>query len=154
MLIFNCSYFGHDCSSCLAASSGTNLPCVWCRGENPNSGTCLYLQSSQCLESVLVVKGGAHQCPQPRIMLVEQMLYKPFINKLSVCYASYCVCRSVSPTSSHIDGGTVLTISGSNLGVTVNDVSVLIGTIECPLLQTDYKPGIDHTTDMIIIKFY
>lgn len=35
-----------------------------------------------------------------------------------------------------------MTISGTNLGVTVNDVSVLIGTIECPLLQTRYKPGL------------
>lgn len=75
-----------------------------------------------------------------------------------VCYASYLIiiilcCRSVSPSSGHIDGGTILTISGSNLGVSVNDVSVLIGTIECPLLQAEYKPGMDYTIELMIIKF-
>ena len=71
VLVFNCSYFGHDCSSCLAATSGTNLPCVWCPGDNPNSGTCLDLTVSKCLESFTVVSGGAHQCPQPQITLVK-----------------------------------------------------------------------------------
>lgn len=134
MLVFNCSYFGHDCSSCLAASSGTILPCVWCIGDNPNSGTCL--DSSKCLESVFVFSGGAHQCPQPQILLVINL-----ISIINIIATSCCSFRSVSPTSGHVDGGTILTISGSNLGVTVNDVSVFIGTIECPLLQTEYKPG-------------
>lgn len=52
--------------------------------------------------------------------------------------------RSVSPTSGHIDGGTVLTITGSNLGVTVHDVTVLVGTSECTLMRTLYKPGNIH----------
>ena len=45
-----------------------------------------------------------------------------------------------------------MTISGSNLGVTVNDVSVLIGTIECTLLKAKYKPGkcIDHAIEMLV----
>lgn len=49
--------------------------------------------------------------------------------------------RSVSPTSGHVDGGTVLTVTGSNLGVAVHDVTVLVGTGECTIMQTLYKPG-------------
>lgn len=78
---------------------------------------------------------------------VSEMLYRHH-QYLPVCYYAF---RSISPTSGHIDGGTVLIISGSNLGVTVNDVSVLIGTIECPLLQTQYKPGMDHMVQLIIM---
>lgn len=71
VLIFNCSYFGHDCSSCIAATSGTDFPCVWCRGGDPDSGKCV--QISECFEMVTVSAEGAHECPNPQIMSVKTL---------------------------------------------------------------------------------
>ena len=34
-----------------------------------------------------------------------------------------------------------MTIAGSNLGVTVHDVTVFVGMNECILIQSDYNPG-------------
>ena len=36
----------------------------------------------------------------------------------------------------------MIKITGSDLGVTVHDVSVLVGTSVCTLLHNHYKPGI------------
>lgn len=133
-LIFNCSYFGHDCSSCIAATSGTDFPCVWCRGGDPNSGKCV--QISECFEMVIISAEGAHECPNPQIMSETTLNFKKnMIMKMCI------LTRSVSPTSGHVDGGTVLTITGSNLGVAVHDVNVLVGTDECTIVRTLYKPG-------------
>ena len=38
----------------------------------------------------------------------------------------------------------MLTITGSNLGVRAEYVSVFIGVSECILMQEDYKPGNLH----------
>lgn len=71
-LVFNCSYFGHDCSSCIAARSGTDFPCVWCRGDDPDSGRCVQL--SECLENFIISLDGSHECSNPEIMLEKPTL--------------------------------------------------------------------------------
>ena len=63
-LVFNCSYFGHDCSSCIAAQSSTIHSCVWCSEGDPNSGECV--QSSKCQKTLEIQ--ADHQCPNPEIM--------------------------------------------------------------------------------------
>ena len=49
---------------------------------------------------------------------------------------------SVSPISGPIGGGTILTITGTNLGVTVGDiVSVTVGGVPCMVQPDGYIPG-------------
>ena len=52
----------------------------------------------------------------------------------------------ISPTSGHIQGGTRVTIAGTDLGVTVDDVvDVLFGNSPCVLQRQLYVPGITFT---------
>ena len=52
------------------------------------------------------------------------------------------VLRSVSPTSGPFGGGTRMTITGTNLGVTVGDiVSVTVGGVSCMVQSDGYIPG-------------
>ena len=54
---------------------------------------------------------------------------------------------SISPTSGHIQGGTRVTITGTDLGVTVDDVvEVLFGSSPCVLQRQLYVPGMQFHT--------
>ena len=63
-----------------------------------------------------------------------------FANTSSQCPSS--VLSSVSPISGPFGGGTRLTITGTNLGVTVGDiVSVTVGGVSCMVQSDGYIPG-------------
>ena len=68
-----------------------------------------------------------------------------------------CVCSSIRPGSGPTLGGTVLTVSGSNLGAVGTDVSVeliLIDTmnhVQCDVDTTRYIPG---TYALFLYNYY
>ena len=52
------------------------------------------------------------------------------------------ICSSLSPSSGPIQGGTVVNITGTNLGVRVQDLKqILFGLTSCALDQSGYIPG-------------
>ena len=65
----------------------------------------------------------------------------PFItNQLLNC--PYPVLRSVSPSSGPFGGGTRLTITGTDLGVTVGDIdNVTVEGVNCMVQPDGFKPG-------------
>ena len=93
----------------------SGYPCVWC--GDPTSQCSI---SEECNVSTSTIFTMGTQCPDPIIM-------------------------SISPTSGPLDGGTIITILGTDLGVTVNDFhienSIKIGERACTPLMTDYISG-------------
>jgi len=48
----------------------------------------------------------------------------------------------VSPQTGPVEGGTIVTILGQNLGSVFTEIeSVLIGTVDCNLVSTGYLPS-------------
>ena len=50
----------------------------------------------------------------------------------------FTVLRQVTPQSSLLEGGTRLTVEGTNLGYRVNQVQVTVIGQPCPLVESDY----------------
>ena len=104
-----------DCSSCVQETSG--YPCSWCMGSTAQCSI-----SEECIASssvpTLITMGT--QCPAPTI-------------------------TSISPTSGPLRGGTIVTITGTDLGVTLSDFdtknSIKIGEMTCIPLTRDYISG-------------
>ena len=46
------------------------------------------------------------------------------------------------PPRGPVEGGTVITIEGKELGISFSDIErVLVGNVECQLVSSQYKPG-------------
>lgn len=104
-----------DCSSCVQNTSG--YPCGWC--GNPTS-KCSITEECSVSTSVPALLTMGRQCPDPTI-------------------------TSIFPTSGPSYGGTIITIIGTDLGVTINDFnadnSIKIGGMACIPLSRDYISG-------------
>eukprot|EP00731_Ephydatia_muelleri_P021558 Em0014g149a len=77
--------------------------------------------------------GGTSRCVEPETC-------PSITNQLLNCPSP--VLRSVSPSSGPFGGGTRLTITGTDLGVTVGDISnVTVGGVNCSVQPDGFKPG-------------
>ncbi|XP_064398640.1 plexin-A2-like [Halichondria panicea] len=79
------------------------------------SDSCEVLQ--ECTNDVFVTEG--RNCPSPFI-------------------------KSISPESGPVDGGTAITVMGTDLGVTFADIlnaTLTLGGVACTIINTDYIPG-------------
>ena len=73
--------------------------------------------------------------------VVPDICSSTFLNTPNQCPSP--VLSYVSPSSGPFEGGTSLTITGTNLGVTVGDiVSVTVGLVSCMVQSDGYIPGI------------
>ena len=93
----------------------TGYPCGWCKGPESR---CSVAEECTGSSSTLLTMGT--QCPAPII-------------------------TSFSPMSGPPDGGTVVTIHGTDLGVSINDFasehSIRVGDAPCVSLNTSYISG-------------
>lgn len=93
----------------------TGYPCGWC--ESPNYQCSVSEECSGPTHSFVTM---GTQCPDPII-------------------------KSISPTSGPLSGGTVITIIGTDLGVTLDDFDsengIKIGGVACTPLMRDYISG-------------
>ena len=77
--------------------------------------------------------GGTSRCVEPETC-------PSITNQLLNCPSP--VLRSVSPSSGPVGGGTRLTITGTDLGVTVGDiVNVIMEGVNCMVQPDGFKPG-------------
>eukprot|EP00731_Ephydatia_muelleri_P021675 Em0014g266a len=77
--------------------------------------------------------GGTSRCVEPETC-------PSITNQLLNCPSP--VLRSVTPSSGPFGGGTRLTITGTDLGVTVGDISnVTVGGVNCSVQPDGFKPG-------------
>ena len=118
MLLYNCPALTDGCSSCLGVSMISGFECGWCDRPSGMTDTCSFI--GDCLSQNLATSGS--QCPTPTI-------------------------TDFNPKSGPPEGGTTITISGTNLGVSFNDFtspgsSIQVGSTTCaPFNPDDYIPG-------------
>ena len=134
MTLFNCSVGRLDCSRCRTAEP--KYGCVWCDGAA--SSRCVYQDS--CTDEI------KHTCPAPIIHDVR--LCACVCVCVCVCVSALCVpthCLSsvlqLDPVSGPVEGGTVVTISGSNLGQRAEDIqnSVTVAGVPCSVIHSRYE---------------
>jgi hypothetical protein len=114
--LFKCEVSANDCSQCLAIdSTDRQRKCGWCTDTPKDQFTCTVVQ--EC-SAVWTDDVNSASCPEPRI-------------------------TGFKPSQGPKDGGTNLTIEGSNLGIKLADISsVTVGGIPCEVIAERYTPGI------------
>ena len=118
VLLYNCPALTEGCSSCLGLSMMTGFECGWCDRPSGMTDTCSFV--GDCPSQNLATSGS--QCPVPTI-------------------------TDFTPKSGPPDGGTIITIFGTNLGVSFNDFtspgsSIRVGSATCtPSNPDSYIPG-------------
>ncbi|XP_043657313.1 plexin-B [Drosophila teissieri] len=108
--LYKCDVLGShrehaDCSLCVTRNP--KYKCAWC------SNSCVYNET--CIANRISISSGSetaieNECPLPRIDIIK-------------------------PLSGPVEGGTLITIEGSNLGIREEDVrgKILIGSVPCEL---------------------
>ena len=115
VLLYNCPALTDGCSSCIGVSMVTGFECGWCDRPSGMTDTCSFIRDCP---SQLLTSGS--QCPEPTI-------------------------TGFTPNSGPPQGGTTITINGTNLGVSFNDFtgnSIQVGGVDCtPVNPDSYIPG-------------
>ena len=120
MILYDCPALTDGCSSCLGMSMTSGFECGWCDRPSGMTDTCSFI--GDCPTQNLATSGS--QCPMPTI-------------------------TKFNPKSGPPEGGTTITITGRELGVTFDDFltnSIRIGEDQTgvPCMPTDrgsYIPG-------------
>lgn len=128
VILYKCDILGShrehaDCSLCVTRN--VKYKCTWC------ANTCTYSETCQ---------HTAHtECPKPRIDMVS--VYNTMITA-AISTESYNITEhiylfQIKPLSGPIEGGTLVTIEGSNLGLKERDVKgkIRIGDVPCELIK-------------------
>ena len=113
VVLYNCPSLADGCSSCLGPNLGTGFECGWCSGSSDD----------MCRVS--------EDCRSPA----------QFATAPSGCPAA--TITSVLPASGPPEGGTTVTITGTDLGVTYDDIAnnVMISSSRCITQEDGYIPG-------------
>ena len=117
MILYNCTALP-GCSSCTSFRLVEGFECGWCQRSLDLDGTaqaCNYIE--EC-SNVPVSEGSS--CPAP-------------------------VIEDFSPKKGPIEGGTTITITGRELGITFDDFapeSIKVGNVLCTLVNMSYVPGV------------
>ncbi|XP_017111505.1 plexin-B isoform X1 [Drosophila elegans] len=121
--LYKCDVLGShrdhaDCSLCVTRNP--KYKCAWC------SNSCVYNET--CIADRTSISGGSrmvieNECPLPRIDIIK-------------------------PLSGPIEGGTLITIEGSNLGIREEDVrgKIFIGSVPCELVNYQISVKIECRT--------
>ena len=121
--LYSCTKLTDGCSSCLSFRVVEGFECGWCNRASEMADSCMYKQ--EC-EATLVTEGSG--CPPPIIV-------------------------DFNPKSGPIEGGTTITITGRDLGITFDDFNasnIRVGTFPCTPIQEGYASGREiqcRTTD-------
>ena len=113
VVLYNCPSLADGCSSCLGANLGTGFDCGWCSGSSDDM-----CRVSENCRSPGQFATAPDQCPTATI-------------------------TSVLPPSGPPEGGTTVTITGTDLGVTYDDIvnNVMISSSSCITQEDGYISG-------------
>ncbi|XP_067614114.1 plexin-B-like isoform X1 [Eurosta solidaginis] len=126
--LYKCSVLGShrehaDCSLCVTRD--TKYQCAWCRNSCVYNETCFSEESqhTKIQYDSPYSMSRANECPRPRIDMIK-------------------------PLSGPIEGGTLITIEGSNLGIREEDVrgKIFIGKVPCELVSYEISVKIECRT--------
>ena len=129
VILYNCSALAEVCSSCLSVSNLLSLDCGWCH----DSSSCVVIES--CSASSTFTANSSDTCPLPQITMVCSMLQ--YVNYNDILMVQ------VNPNSGPYQGGTAVTINGTDLGAVFEDIiNVTIGGALCTIYRETYQPGV------------
>ena len=112
VVLYNCPSLADGCSSCLGANLGTGFDCGWCSGSSDD--LCRVSENCRSPAQFATTPSG---CPNAAI-------------------------TSVLPASGPPEGGTTVIITGTDLGVTYDDiVNVMISSSSCITQEDGYISG-------------
>ena len=113
VVLYNCPSLADGCFSCLGANLGTGFECGWCTGSSDDM--CRVSEDCRSPAQFAISPSG---CPAATI-------------------------TSVLPASGPPEGGTTVTITGTDLGVTYADIvnNVMISSSPCITQEDGYIPG-------------
>ena len=120
VILYDCNLVGQNCSStCLESREDFGFQCGWCVGDVAPTRCSI---EAECTDSVT----------QPRLLASDDL----------------CLDRAIdafSPTSGPPNGGTLITITGRDLGMTIDDFdppnSITVGGVMCTPLSMGYVSG-------------
>ena len=116
VLLYDCPALADGCSSCLNFNITSGFECGWCDRPSGMADTCSFIRD--CPSQYLTTTGS--QCPMPRI-------------------------TDFTPKFGPPEGGTTITITGTDLGVFFNNFaenSIQVGGVNCiPADSNGYVPG-------------
>jgi plexin A len=116
VLLYNCLEVATGCSSCIGTSIASGFECGWCDRPSGMTDTCSF--TGDCPSKILTATGS--QCPMPTII-------------------------DFTPKFGPPQGGTTITITGTDLGVSFSDFidnSIRVGGVNCmPTNPDGYLPG-------------
>ena len=112
VVLYNCPLLAEGCSSCLGVNLATGFECGWCSGDSDD----MCHVSVNCHSPAHFATSSA-ECPTAKI-------------------------TSVFPASGPLQGGTTVNITGTDMGVTLDNVeSITIGSSPCIIHENGYIPG-------------
>jgi len=127
VILYRCSGLAGGCSSCLSVSNTLMLDCGWCN----SLPSCVIMES--CSDDNTTTSST---CPLPQITMVCTIL------KMWQVVNNVILMKQINPNSGPYQGGTDVTISGTDLGVVVEDiVGITIGGASCMINRDSYQPG-------------
>ncbi|EDV25223.1 uncharacterized protein TRIADDRAFT_56943 [Trichoplax adhaerens] len=109
--LYNCRFGRSDCSVCLAAKQTKGYDCGWCQypSQSLQSSICTHVQQCSFPGNI-----QSQSCPGPNI-------------------------NSVMPLRGPIEGGTVINITGTNLGIQFSDITrITVAGLNCKPLRDGY----------------
>ena len=112
VVLYNCPSLADGCFSCLGTNLGTGFDCGWCDGSSDD----MCRVSENCCSPAQFAT-APNECPAATI-------------------------TSVLPASGPPEGGTTVTITGTDLGVTYADIAnnVMISSSPCITQEDGYVP--------------
>lgn len=131
IILYKCDILGShrehaDCSLCVTRDP--KYQCAWCGNSCVYNETCStdILEHSPHIYDSPYSLVHAHDCPRPRIDMIK-------------------------PLSGPIEGGTIITIEGSNLGIREEDVrgKISIGKVPCELVNYEISVKIECRTGAV-----
>lgn len=132
--LYKCDVLGShrehaDCSLCVTRDP--KYQCAWCNNKCVYNETCTDFDGSSLRTLVLpsahsLDSSRFHECPRPRIDMIK-------------------------PLFGPIEGGTLVTIEGSNLGIREDDVrgKISIGSVPCELVNYEISVKIECRTGSV-----
>ena len=117
VILYNCAELADSCSSCL----GSEFECRWCGTPNQPTGTCAYSDPGRVCNAAMPITMRS-DCAAPRI-------------------------SDFNPKYGPPEGGTTITILGTDLGILFNDFtapgsSIQVGGVTCTPTNPDgYMPS-------------
>ncbi len=124
--LYYCPDLGSGCSECLASRLGSEFTCGWCEDS------CDVLQ--KCNGFTFITEG--RNCPVPFINSISP----DSGNHFTSIYNFYDIYIPSGP----VEGGTAITVRGTDLGVTFADIlnaTLTLGGVACTPININYMSG-------------